>query len=756
MNNLCKPKLGLIFVLFLVSMQIQAQNLETMFVEKMENVSLVVPEQCTPEDLIIVINSSIPNLKFESNMLPVEDFVVTYYESSNQYIICHEKIKFKLTVSGPNLQSEDIDIFDLNKQLAFRISANTAKGIVNIITNPRNATVIFPTLNNLVLSSNQPITNVSGKYRINIVKAQYKGVDTLIMIPRDAEKTYNIDLVPLFSRIKLDLKTDDNTPFVKTPIIWIDSVKIELDALVKSGVNQRSFFDNVEFLKFYEGNIIPLAEGTHKIKIELESYTPYETTIQTKNGKQSILSVSLEPIFGYLTFVDKQFAEGASIYINDQNIGKVPLFKVKTRVGNNKVRFEKPGYVPLEKEYTISIQEKQITDFDVSMQVARKINFVTEPSSAEIIMDGSRIGFSPISTLVSAGNHEILIKKSGFASEKISKIINETTPDEESVNLKLREVKPLFIQSEKDGVLVKLSGIGDLKNVAIDNTSKAPSNIPLPYGNYKISLIDGDKVVFKSTIEHSPEILERGKLPNYSRSSFHYLTGNYIDQNNFEASFGRIHIFPNSGLSTALINVEQRLITNDSNGGYRFEDMNNYDLLKDSVGDLKTLAPYLFFMNWEWRLGGSVLRQLDVNLLGRVKYTPGLKSLNSDVHVPGYSDVSMRSYFYGFEVSSRFSYANLSFRFGRQINNGKINYWDDNKGHYNASVDIPIKEDQYVASLGITLNGKVYKSNNMLRLWDKPLVDLAKRKAHTEKPKSDPDKKLFSKINIFGKTDKNK
>jgi len=752
MSNLSKITPGFLYILFLLSFQVQAQNLETMFVEKMENVSLVVPEKCTPEDLIIVINSSIPHLKFESNMLPAEDFVVTYNELSNQYIICHEKIKFKLTVSGRNLQSEDIDIFDLDKQLAYRISANTAKGIVNIITNPRNSTVIFPTLNNLVLSSNQPITNVSGKYRVNIVKAQYKNVDTLIVIPRDAEKTYNIDLIPLFSRIKLDLKTDDNTPFVKTPILWIDSVKIELEALVKQGVNQRSFFDNVEFLKFYEGNIIPLAEGTHKIKIELESYTPYETTIQTKNGKQSIISVSLEPIFGYLTFVDKQFAEGASVYINDNNIGKVPLFKVKTRVGNNKVRFEKPGYIPLEKEYTIAIQEKQITDFDVSMQVARKINFVTEPTSAEVMMDGARLGFSPLSALVNAGTHEILIKKSGFASEKISKIINETTPDEETVSLKLRAVKPLAIQSEKDGLLVKLSGLNDLKNIKIENTSLTPSDIPLPYGKYKISLTDKDKIVYKSNIEHTPNILKRGKLPNYSRSSFHVLTGNFIDQDNFEASFGRILIFPRSGLSTALINVEHRLLSNNSNGDYSFEEPGNYAQLKDSV-DQKTLAPYIFFLNWDWRIGGSIIRQLDINLLGRIRYTPGLKSLGGDIHIPGYSDVSMQNYFYGVEVSTRLSYVNLSFRFGRQINSGDLNRWDEKLQKYAGKYKL--NEDQFIASMGITLNGKVYKSNNMLRLWNKPLWDVSKRKSDVQATKSNPEKKIFSKFNIFGKSKKN-
>jgi len=137
-----KPILLLIGIL--VNTWSFSQNMQTMYIEKIDASSIVFPAECTPEDLIIVINSSIPDLKFESNLIPSDEFYVNYNESENQYIICHEKIKFKLTVSGPNLQSEDIDIFDIEKSPAFRITANTAKGTVNIITNPRNATVIFP------------------------------------------------------------------------------------------------------------------------------------------------------------------------------------------------------------------------------------------------------------------------------------------------------------------------------------------------------------------------------------------------------------------------------------------------------------------------------------------------------------------------------------------------------------------------------------------------------------------------------------
>lgn len=768
MKNLKRIQSGLFLICLLLSLSVFSQNMETMYIEKIAG-SIVFPEQCTPDDMVILINSSLPNLKFESNMLPAEEFIVIHNEKENQYIICHEKIKFKLTVSGPNLQSEDIDIFELDKPLAYRITANTAKGVVNILTNPRNATVIFPELDNLVLSTNQPIKNNSGKYRVKIVKAQYKNVDTIIVIPRDAEKTYNIELVPLFSRIKLDIRTADNTAFLKAPVLWIDSLKIELEALLKPGQNLRNFWDDVEYLKFYEGNIVPVTEGIHKVKIEAESYIPYETTVQAKNGKLHNISVNLEPIFGYLTFVDKQFAEGATILINSKEIGKVPMFKVKSKVGTHKVRFIKPGYVPSEEEYTIQVAENKITDIDVTMQVARKITFETTPVAAEVVMDGNRIGFTPVSALVNAGNHEILIRKSGFATEKITKEISEKTPDEENVKFDLRPVNQLNIDSESDGLAIVLEGRKENKNIAIENTFTTPASIPLPYGKYGISLIDNKKTVYKSTINHLPQITKRGKLPNYSRSSFRVLEGsigwkqgtnNLIDVKklsditNFEASFGRIHIFPNSGLSTALLNVDYQLY--DLKSPKAIDDKNQAVQLNDTI--FHTIAPNFFFLNWDWRIGGSVLRQLDVNLIGRAKFTPGLEILEQNI--PKLTDVKMQNYFYGLEVSTRISGINMFFRYGRQITNGKINLWNATDKKYNGTIDLG-KQEKNVTSIGISLSGKVSKSNQMLRLWHKPLLDPAKRKTRIkeEKPaKQEPleqsGPKLLDKLKFWKKTNK--
>jgi hypothetical protein len=715
MNKLVSVKIILFLLGIVFSVKVFAQNMETPTIERMENCGIVIPEQCTPDDMIIIIYSSIQNLQFESNMLPDSAFKVIYYGRANQYVICHPRMKFILTVSGPNLQSADIEVFNLEKpQICYRISANTTRGTVNIYTNPPNSTVIFRELKDLVLSTNNPITNMSGKYKVNILKAQYLSVDTVIEIPSNAERSYNIALTPLFSKIKLNLTTDDNAPFMKPPAIWFDTVKLDLEALVIPGKNQRRWYDGVDFMQFYEGNVIPVNEGTYNVKIEADSYKPYKTSVVARNGQIVNLSVSLEPIYGDINFVDKNLSEGAIIYIDNQNIGKIPL-KTQTRIGSHIIRFEKQGFRTLQKEYTVIVNEKLTPDLEVSMVFAKRITFVTDPVNAEIFINKKRVGFSQYSTLVDPDTNRIVIRKNGFASEKFMRVINEQSPDEDTIKLKLRPNFPLTLNSEEEGLTINIKGTKDLENIEIDNTLKTPVTAQLPYGEYKISLTNENGIVYKSTIEHSPDILMRGKLPSYSRYSFHFLEGSFENKNNYEVSFGRAYLFPGSGLSTALINFDSRLVT----------------VKIDSIGysidyTFKTMAPNIFFLNWDWRLGGSILRQVDVNLLGRAKYTPGLKFIS--LHMPKYTDVAMQNYFYGLEISTRLSWVNISFRYGRQINIGKIHYWDMTNKDFSRN-NFLINESRNVGSIGITFNSKVHKSNNMLRLWHKPLFDLEIRKS---------------------------
>ncbi len=692
---------AIISILLSVNISSIAQNMEMLLIEQVNDNSVIIPEQCSPEDLIVVISSSIPDLKFESNMLSDEDFKVTYLADLNQYVICHEKTKFILSISGSNFQSEDIKIHDLDVSHVYRITVNIAKGTVNIVTNPNNATVLFLSLDNAVFSSSKPITNITGKYEIRIVKADYQTLDTVITIPRDEVYTYNFDLKPLFSPVKLDLKSYNNAKFETPPIIWIDSIRISLDALVNPTANVKSFFNGVEFYSLYEENIIPIFEGNHKIRVECENYKPFESFIYTKIGQTYDLDIILESVFGYLTIIDELNSEGAKVFLNDQFIDYLPIFKLKATVGDNRIRVEKPGYIAAEDEFIVNVLEGENTDLYIDMEVSRKVTFVSKPHKAQVFINDERLGFTPVSKLLAAGYHDILIKKSGYSSQKFIKHIDERSEIiDDTISISLLLNYPLSIISEEKDLEITLDPINH-SNLEITIDSKTPSEILVPYGQYQLTLSDKGGTTFKGIINHNDKRKQNIIIPSYSRTSFTAITADFINTNNYEISLGRSAMFPNSGLSTSIVNIKY----------YNFE--------VDNI-EYKTIIPYVFLLNWDWRLGGSILRQLDVCVLGRVGWTPGMQIV--DFHLDdNYYDATMWNYFYGIEISSRISYINLNCKIGKQIYNGTVNIWDKNESKYTGNGH-NVNVDNFVVSLGVTIGGNVFKSNNMLRLWRKPFV----------------------------------
>lgn len=65
------------------------------------------------------------------------------------------------------------------------------------------------------------------------------------------------------------------------------------------------------------------------------------------------------------------------------------------------------------------------------------------------------------------------------------------------------------------------------------------------------------------------------------------------------------------------------------------------------------------------------------------------------------------------------------------------------------------KTDKWVGSIGLTLNGKVYKSNNMLRLWNNPLIDPMKKKTKKVTTEKSEDV-FFNKLKFWGSKEESK
>jgi hypothetical protein len=705
-------------ILILLLQQSFSQQLELLDIEPLEEVpGLTIPEACTPEDWIIIINSANPDLRFESNILPDTAFKIVHI--ANQYLICHERSRFILTVSGGSLRSEDIRLFDLNKIYAFNITSNIQRGTINVRTSPPNTSIFFPALNEHQ-SSTSPITKNTGNYPITIKKDRFQSIDTIVRFNRDTSN-YFFSLKPLFAQIRLDLTTEDSAALKNAPQMVIHDIDRNTDYIVdlnylvdKEARADADYYDGVRYFQLYQNNIIPLPEGNYRINIEAEKYRPFERVLFAEKGTITNLPVSLNLIYGYFSFIDSLGATGAKIFVNDQFTGDtVPTFRTRTPIGRNKVSFEKPGYKTQHKEYFLNVAEDVNTAFYVAMKPFQELTIVSEPPSAVVKLENNMIGITPLTYEFPLGNYDLILEMPRYSSH-LHKLTE--SPDFkliDTLRIVLFENHSLKIKSEGKEQKFQLRGLDCLENIIIENPNQMKRNreteeLRLPFGRYLVETNMNDYVTYKGIYYHHPNKRLR-IIPSYSKSSFTFLTADYISEKSIEASLGRFHIFPKSGLSTSLFNIQYSVF--------------DYTDHADSINSYETLTFYPFFLNWDWRLGGSIIRQFDICLLTRAKWSPGLK-IADNLNLFDYNDGNMFTYFYGIELSSRLPAFNLNLKVGQQVMNGEIYVWDKQEKEY-SELETPVKisENNFVVSLGVTIGFTgVSKSNNMLRLWRKPLV----------------------------------
>ena len=645
-----------------------------------------------------------------------------------------------------NLQAqnqEELFIEQLDEKEAIDIQDKLPTGKIFFKTNPNNAYVDFNREGLSPRLTSSPIEMNAGEYNVRITKIGYLPIDTIVIVPsNESTKIINISLKQDFAKIQLNITSPDNFPFQTYPVIDIDTAHIDM-AVLFDKTKLKSFDDDgsVEYFKLYKGGYIPVPAGTYNIRINAPGFQTHSTIISTTKGVTSPLAAKLQAITGNLTIIDTGNADGARVGLNDQEIGVVPLLKHKVRVGTYKLTFAKPGYFTPEAEYKLTITENMDKDFSISMNVLKEYYISTTPTEAEISVDGRHEGFTPTTIYLKGGTHKLTVKKAGYLDEfqdiKISKIEDSKS---DTIRYDMRLNYPIAIESEAEGLKIFIKKEGKV----ISSGNKTPSNIRLPYGKYTLELEINRQKRFSGSFIHDGKTSVLA--PSYSYGTFTGLVGDYffgrkmIDKGVNDSGkkdskyslladvhFGRFILFP--GLSTSIFRTSIFEVNKDFKGQIVKAEKKNKEgeIISANVDDEK-YNDYMFsgscmFLNGEFRVGGSILKELDVCLLGSCAWYPPLTSMLVTKMLP-LNHVDGSEMFFGIEVSSRISCLNANIKLGKEIYNGNYNFRvdkkeDDTKSKFSSQ---GFDFNGVVLSIGFTLGRHISRGNNMLRAWYKPLV----------------------------------
>lgn len=197
------------------------------------------------------------------------------------------------------------------------------------------------------------------------------------------------------------------------------------------------YLDGVDTKLTTPGVLENLKYGKHQIKLILDGYEEYLININL-NQKEKEIKVKLNKIeskTGTLEIIT--MPEGATVYINDEEIGETPL-KLNLEIGKYKIRLSLDGY----KDYStdITIEENKVSKIEIKLEEVKKegtLNVKSTPS-ANVYINGKFIGTTPLKVNLPEGEYFVLITLEGY--EKYEKVVKIYSEREELIEVNLKKV----------------------------------------------------------------------------------------------------------------------------------------------------------------------------------------------------------------------------------------------------------------------------------------------------------------------------
>lgn len=250
-------------------------------------------------------------------------------------------------------------------------------------------------------------------------------------------------------------------------------------------------------------------------------------------------------------------------------------------------------------------------------------------------------------------------------------------------------------------------------NVLTDKDALNNSPVYLPYGKYNLKLFIPEKSYEMYNYYTDEKLVYKGALDFHGQESVKKLT--YTRSGHAIISA----IWYPSGLSFTAGADEFNALASANLLKFRLFDGFTTSLVKADVyknasatADLQYLfSGTIALLNGEMRVGGAIMDNLDISLLGTYSWLPNLDKAN----IIPMDYLNGWNYFFGVELSSRIPVINGTVRLGYQGLNGKVSHYDKSAAAF-SSVD-PVSQGAFVVGLGINLGGNDSKGVSILRVF---------------------------------------
>jgi hypothetical protein len=142
--------------------------------------------------------------------------------------------------------------------------------------------------------------------------------------------------------------------------------------------------------------------------------------------------------------------KGAMLYVDDVEIGLLPMDPVPLSKGAHTITIQRPGYA----DFTSTIKaDKGVVDVNAALvATGEAVHLTSEPDGCDVVVDGKGAGKTPKFLSLSPGKHELRVVRDGFADWTYTIFTRAGRDTELPAELKVAGDRPLATSLEPEQV----------------------------------------------------------------------------------------------------------------------------------------------------------------------------------------------------------------------------------------------------------------------------------------------------------------
>ena len=166
-----------------------------------------------------------------------------------------------------------------------------------------------------------------------------------------------------------------------------------------------------------------LPYGNHTYKVEAGGYISKSGSFSVSSGDMAPINVSLVSALATVSVTCPTPA--VSLYVDKKSVGNVP-WSGSLKEGMHLIEVKKNGYRSQQKTILLSQQQKLDVGFGELVAILGNLSVNYKPFGADVYVDGKKLGQSPrVFNGLLVGNHQVEVRKDGYATDKKPIMISE-------------------------------------------------------------------------------------------------------------------------------------------------------------------------------------------------------------------------------------------------------------------------------------------------------------------------------------------